>query len=154
MRTLSSIITKSFLVVVAVMLIQLFSVSQSQAAPPADGGGRHHTVRYGETLSSIGRYYGINPYQIARANGLRNPNYIYQGQRLYIPSRTAYYPQTSYRHYPKYNRSYGYYNYGQSYGYRHNYRSNYGYSPTYPKHYYRNGYNNSYHRRCYSYRCY
>jgi spore germination protein len=43
-----------------------------------------HIVRPGETLFSIGRWYGVNPYQIAHTNGLHNPNYIYIGQRLLI----------------------------------------------------------------------
>lgn len=51
-----------------------------------DTGRAYHTVRYGETLFSIGRKYGVNPYSIARANNLYNPNYIYAGQVLYIPS--------------------------------------------------------------------
>jgi len=42
-------------------------------------------VRAGDTLSSIGRLYGVNPYAIASANGLANPNYICVGQVLYIP---------------------------------------------------------------------
>jgi LysM repeat protein len=50
------------------------------------GQGQYHKVRYGETLFSIGRQYGVNPYSIARANNLYNPNYIYAGQVLYIPS--------------------------------------------------------------------
>jgi LysM repeat protein len=46
----------------------------------------YHQLRYGETLSSIGRLYGVNPYAIARANGIPNPNRIYAGQWLLIPT--------------------------------------------------------------------
>jgi LysM repeat protein len=54
--------------------------------PPGTPGALvYHTVRYGETLFSIGRLYGVNPYAIARANGLANPNRIYAGQMLLIP---------------------------------------------------------------------
>jgi len=45
-----------------------------------------HTVRAGETLSSIGLRYGVSANAIAAANGLANPNYIYVGQVLTIPS--------------------------------------------------------------------
>lgn len=45
----------------------------------------YHTVRHGETLSSIAYHYGTTVWVIARANGLRNPHYIYAGQRLIIP---------------------------------------------------------------------
>ena len=51
---------------------------------------RCHVVQYGETLFSIGRMYDVNPYQIAEANGLYNPNYIYAGQVLYIPYGSHY----------------------------------------------------------------
>ena len=51
-----------------------------------NSGGKYHTVRYGETLYSIGRHYGVHPNRIARANNLYNPNYIYAGQVLHIPS--------------------------------------------------------------------
>jgi len=46
----------------------------------------YHTVRYGETLFSIGRPYGVNPWLIARANYLINPNIIFAGQVLCIPA--------------------------------------------------------------------
>ncbi|MCB0217645.1 MAG: LysM peptidoglycan-binding domain-containing protein [Caldilineae bacterium] len=44
-----------------------------------------HIVKYGETLYSIGRWYGVSPWAIAKANGLYNVNYIRAGQSLYIP---------------------------------------------------------------------
>jgi LysM repeat protein len=53
--------------------------------PVAACGGTWHTVWHGETLFSIGRRYGVNPWSIASANKLANPNCIYAGQRLYIP---------------------------------------------------------------------
>jgi LysM repeat protein len=46
---------------------------------------RIHVVAYGETLLSIARWYGVNPWAIAQANGIWNLNYIYAGQRLVIP---------------------------------------------------------------------
>jgi LysM repeat protein len=49
--------------------------------------GRYHWVTFGETLHSIGRMYGVNPWTIASANGIYNLNYIYAGQRLLIPYR-------------------------------------------------------------------
>ncbi len=76
---------KILIITVVVMLLLLLSVSVSYAAPPASG-GVHHTVRYGETLFSLGRYYGVNPYHIAKVNGLPNPDCIYAGQVLFIPS--------------------------------------------------------------------
>jgi peptidoglycan DL-endopeptidase CwlS len=55
---------------------------------PWPGGGctSFHAVRYGETLFSIGRLYGINPWSIARVNCLINPNIIFAGQVLCLPA--------------------------------------------------------------------
>lgn len=44
-----------------------------------------YTVRSGDSLSAIANRYGSNVDDIARANGIRNPNLIYPGQRLTIP---------------------------------------------------------------------
>jgi LysM repeat protein len=76
---------KYMLVVLMVVLLLALSVSVASAKGDTYG-GNYHTVSYGETLFSIGRYYGVNPYSIARANNLYNPNYIYAGQVLYIPA--------------------------------------------------------------------
>jgi spore germination protein len=45
-----------------------------------------HVVARGETLFSIGRLYHVNPWAIASANHVANPNLIYVGQALYIPA--------------------------------------------------------------------
>jgi LysM repeat protein len=47
--------------------------------------GFTHVVQRGETLSSIARRYGTCVQSIVAANHLCNPNYIWAGQRLYIP---------------------------------------------------------------------
>lgn len=54
------------------------------SAPPP-GGGHVYTVRYGDTLYSIARRFGVSVQAITRANGITNPNRIYVGQRLIIP---------------------------------------------------------------------
>jgi LysM repeat protein len=53
------------------------------------GGGYVHVVRYGEHLSLIARRYGTTVSAIVQANGLRNANYIWAGQRLRIPGATG-----------------------------------------------------------------
>jgi LysM repeat protein len=58
---------------------------QAPTAVP-EGGVLYHTVQSGETLSSIAQRYGIGWQAIASANGLVNPNQIYVGQRLKIPT--------------------------------------------------------------------
>ena len=54
------------------------------SAPPPSG-GRVYTVRYGDTLYSIARHFGVSVNAIVRANGIVNPSRIYAGQRLIIP---------------------------------------------------------------------
>ncbi len=128
------IFKKVLLIVLAVILLQAINIEDSQAAPPASGGS-YHRVRYGETLSSIGWRYGVNAHSIARANGLANPNYIYAGQTLYIPSGHGYNNYTNYNN-RYYNNTY--------YGNRYNNYTNYN-----NRHYYPNDncryHNNSHH---------
>jgi LysM repeat protein len=45
----------------------------------------YHVVQPRETLYCIGRAYGVDPYAIARRNGILNPNLIHVGQELAIP---------------------------------------------------------------------
>ena len=52
------------------------------SVPP---GGAIHVVQRGETLQRIALHYGTTWAAIVSANGLRNPNLIYVGQRLRIP---------------------------------------------------------------------
>lgn len=61
------------------------AVSAAPAAAPAASGG-YHIVKAGETLSHIARYYSVTVNALKAANGLSNANYIYIGQRLYIPA--------------------------------------------------------------------
>jgi LysM repeat protein len=53
--------------------------------PPQPYCGYWYPVHWGETLSSIAWRTGVNPWAIAQANGLYNPNYIRAGQSLWIP---------------------------------------------------------------------
>ena len=62
------------------------------AAPAELASSTWHWVRPGETVFSIGRLYGVNPWTISAANHLANPNRIYAGQRLYIPAGNGYPP--------------------------------------------------------------
>jgi len=48
--------------------------------------GRTHVVQRGETLAGVALRYGVTISALARANGLPNPNLLYVGQRLHIPT--------------------------------------------------------------------
>lgn len=55
-------------------------------APPTTPACRWwHTVAPGDTLFAIGRHYGVDPFNIARANSIFNLNLIFAGSTLCIP---------------------------------------------------------------------
>ena len=55
-------------------------------AVPSTPSGTRYVVRWGDTLSSIAWRYGLSYWDLAVANNLANPNWIYAGQVLFIPS--------------------------------------------------------------------
>jgi LysM repeat protein len=61
-----------------------------QMAPSMGGKGdgmyTHYTVKRGDTLSEIAKYHGVSMHALIKANNISNPNHIYVGQRLRIPS--------------------------------------------------------------------
>lgn len=67
----------------------LVSVSAAAAAPPQQGGIRYHTVVRGENLSRIAARYGTTVSAIMARNSIANPNRIFAGQRLAIPTASA-----------------------------------------------------------------
>jgi LysM repeat protein len=66
-------------IVVVVLLVVLVLPSSAYAQ------SQIHYVQRGDTLYSIARWYGTSVTAIMNANGLRNPNFIWVGQRLVIP---------------------------------------------------------------------
>ena len=118
---------KMMIILAVVLILGVLTTTVGYAAPPAYG-PTYHRVRCGETLSSIGRLYGVNAYAIARANGLANPNYIYAGQVLRIPG-------DGYSHQPTYQPSYGYSHQPTYQRPTYQYSNYYSY-PRYPTNYY------------------
>lgn len=53
--------------------------------PIHPGGGQTYTVRPGDTLSQIAKWYGVSVDYLCQLNGLSNPNFIFVGQVLIIP---------------------------------------------------------------------
>jgi lysozyme len=53
--------------------------------PPPPQCRAFHVVRFGETLSGIAWWYGVNLYTLAARNGIYNTNLIYAGTTLCIP---------------------------------------------------------------------
>lgn len=71
-------------IALTVAILPTAAFAAPEAAPAASGS--YHRVKPGETLSEIARYYGVTVNALKAANGLSNANYIYVGQRLYIPT--------------------------------------------------------------------
>lgn len=65
--------------------------------PTPPTGFIYHTVKPGENLFRIGLQYGMGWIPIAEANGIVNPNQIYAGQVLKIPTNTPG-PQPQFTH--------------------------------------------------------
>ncbi|MFN2115431.1 MAG: LysM peptidoglycan-binding domain-containing protein [Anaerolineae bacterium] len=84
MRNITIVVLALAFALTAFALVPTQHASADVNASPHHG--TVHCVRYGETLYSIGRMYGVSPYAIARANGLYNPDYIRAGQCLRIPT--------------------------------------------------------------------
>ncbi|NIN68187.1 MAG: LysM peptidoglycan-binding domain-containing protein [Anaerolineae bacterium] len=77
-----------------VMVVSLVALLAGLASPvwgapetnPQSTVSQIHIVQWGENLTLIARRYGVSTTAIAQANGIANPNYIYAGQRLVIPT--------------------------------------------------------------------
>jgi LysM repeat protein len=61
----------------------------SGSKPPAEKPSVVHTVKAGETLSTIAAKYGVKASAIATANNIRDPNRIRVGQKLTIPGASG-----------------------------------------------------------------
>jgi LysM repeat protein len=74
--------TKLRVLVILICLVSqlVMGVNLAEAADPGV-----YVVQRGDTLYSIARRYGTTVNAIVQANGLRNSNWIYVGQRLVIP---------------------------------------------------------------------
>jgi len=77
-------LARKLAVIAVVAVLALGAVPQ-----PAHAQNQVHSVRRGETLASIAAHYGTTVQAIVQANGLANPNTIYAGQRLVIPTGSS-----------------------------------------------------------------
>ena len=83
-RNLWLVLGVSVAVILAAALVLLPAAGATRSAS-ADSCAVTHIVEYGETAALIARQYGISVAELARANDLENPNWIYAGQSLCIP---------------------------------------------------------------------
>jgi lipoprotein-anchoring transpeptidase ErfK/SrfK len=66
---------------------QRLVVPTTALAPALPTTSSVYTVSAGDTLATVAARFGTTPSEVMRVNGLRNPNFIYIGQRLNIPGR-------------------------------------------------------------------
>ncbi len=71
--------------VAALLMAVLLGTAGTATAAPQNASPTVHVVRYGENLTMIAARYGVSVAAIMQANGLRNANFVYAGQRLVIP---------------------------------------------------------------------
>ncbi len=88
-KALSRVLIPCALVAVLVTVGAPLSAAPERAHKGQGTGSTIHIVQWGETVALIARRYGVSMWAIVQANGLRNPNFIYAGQRLVIPTGAA-----------------------------------------------------------------
>ena len=59
-------------------------VNQKLGAKPSQPSAQYYTVKKGDTLSAIAKRYGTTYQQLAKINGISNPNKIYVGQKIRV----------------------------------------------------------------------
>jgi len=67
-------------------LLIVATIAPVASAAPPQSGGYWYTVKYGDTLSRIAYHHGIRLSRLIYANNIANPDHIYAGQNLWIPS--------------------------------------------------------------------
>jgi len=72
--------------VAGALLVALIFVPVVHAAPPAQELKTVYVVQLDDTLSAIARRYETTVEALVQDNGIKNPDLIYPGQRLVIPS--------------------------------------------------------------------
>ncbi len=95
MKTAQSRSRLRLLVLTSLAILALLLPAVAMAAPAEAnaesasqwyGCSTYHTVRYGETLSGIARFYGVSTSALMAANNISNPSRIFAGQSLCIPT--------------------------------------------------------------------
>ncbi len=75
---------KRWMLTVLVLIVLIAGTGITVRPAQAAACDYYHTVRSGESLYWIGRYYGVSWTYLAQINGLSNPRLIYPGQKICI----------------------------------------------------------------------
>ncbi len=68
------------------MAAALVSLTTTQAHAATTSAQQSYTIVYGDTLSGIGSRFGVSVADLVAANHIANPDLIYAGQTIVIPS--------------------------------------------------------------------
>ncbi len=79
--------TRRVMIILITLALLLTPVSSVAVAAPQTWYtcAAYHTVKFGDTLNSISRLYGVSVQALMAANNIYNPNLIYAGQTLCVP---------------------------------------------------------------------
>lgn len=80
----SAVLIFAFLLTLLPNAVMASTAAAPVESPHADG--VYYRVQRGDTLSEIAVWHGTTVQALMYANGISNPNHIYVGQKLYIPS--------------------------------------------------------------------
>ncbi len=72
-------------VALAVMMGVAAGCTAAHAPSSPRGAGIYHEVTSGENLYRIGKAYGVSHNELARVNGIHDPNRLEIGQRIFVP---------------------------------------------------------------------
>lgn len=90
--------SKRILMVLLAVMLLASSLGAASPAPNTWSCAKWHTVRYGQTLSSIAAYYGVYWPYLAQINNIQPPFFtIYTGTVLCIPTGGYYNPNPGYK---------------------------------------------------------
>ena len=82
--------TKRLFSALLAMIILISSAGLTFKPAQASGCSSYHIVSHGQTLSWIGRYYGVNWKTLAAINNLNYPYRIYSGQTICLSGSGSY----------------------------------------------------------------
>ena len=77
---------QQIIIALGLVVLLLVSVRSPAAVAAACNRGGHYTVQWGDTLALIARRFGSTYSTLSEVNGIRNPNRIFAGQSIAIPS--------------------------------------------------------------------